>query len=202
MRYSVMFLLLGTVVLAPSSANACWRYRSCYGCSGCYGSCSGCYGHCYGCSGCHGGYASCWGCAGCYGCYGGSSYGCYGGTYGGGSCWGCYGAPPNNLNSALPAPATNRTSNYYETGSSSSLKVKLQVIVDDPTARITIDGQDTTSTGKVRQYESGELNAFQDFVYTVAIKRNGTLAREDDTRTVYVKAGDQVVIDFSHPLRP
>lgn len=76
------------------------------------------------------------------------------------------------------------------------------MIVDDPQAKITIDGHATSSTGTLRHYESSEVELYRDFTYTVALHRNGIPSRESDTRTVYVKAGDRVVIDFTRVSSP
>lgn len=189
MRYTLL-LLVGVAFSIPSEASACCKRRhSCYG--GGYGGYSGCYG---------GGHHS-----GCYGgqYHGGHSHsGCYGhGTVHAGGCWGggyshgstCQGSPQYQN---LPAPSSNRSSQYFESGSNVSRTVRMEVIVNDPSASLTIQGATTTSTGTVRTFESPELEANKDYVYTVTLNRSN---QEKDTRNITVRAGDKVVVDFTQP---
>lgn len=77
--------------------------------------------------------------------------------------------------------------------------MRLEVIVKDPAAIVTIDGFSTTSTGTARTYESPDLELNKDYYYTVSMKRNFHAQEAIDTRTVFVRAGDKAVIDFTQP---
>lgn len=200
MRYTLL-LLLGFALGMPSEASATCFRRSCYGCAGSY---SSCYGGCYGCYGtrCYG---SCYGArwsGGCYGCYG-STYSAYNHAAYWGTGYGYaqyYQSGTPYSQKPLPPASVNRTSNYYEQGQMDR-KVRLEVIVNDPGASIIIDGASTSSTGTTRTYESPELEINKDYTYTVTMKRGTSSQPEGDTRTVLVRAGDKVVIDFTQPSK-
>jgi uncharacterized protein (TIGR03000 family) len=168
-------LMLGALLFWPADASACHR-RSCYG--GCYG------GWNTRCSGCHGGrYYS--------GCTGGNHYGYN--TYN--HCAGGYYQNQNTIPSQPPAPGA-RSSNYYDSTPNRSRSVRLEVVVNDPSAKITIQGVTTSASGTVRRFESPMLDEGKHYTYTVSITRNGA---PTDTRQVNVLPGDRVVVDFTTP---
>jgi uncharacterized protein (TIGR03000 family) len=192
-------------------------YGGCYG--GGYGGCMGCYGGCYGGHkhGCRGGHHGCWGGGhgchgghrkhGCCGCYGGGygygCCGCYGGGYGHG-CMGCYGgggvAAPVVPGMAVPsgnpvAPATTPAPSKKSTSLEAAAPATLIVTVPAE-ARLTIDGEATTSTATQRVFTTPALNYGRDYTYTVQVefqKDGKTLAL---SKEVVVKAGEQTRVTF------
>jgi uncharacterized protein (TIGR03000 family) len=159
--------------------------RGCHGCSGCYGSCSGgCYGGCYG--GCHGGRrGGLFRGRGCRGCSG-VAYGC---SCSGG-CSGYYGPPPAGPKGENLPPPIKKT----------SVDMPANVLVTLPAdARLTIDGQPTTSVSAVRHFSTPNLAPDRDFVYSLKaeIVRDGR--RLESMRRVVVRAGQEsrVVFDFN-----
>ncbi len=193
------------------------------GCSGCYGGCFGCYGGyscggschgrkhgCCGCSGgcwgggsggCHGRKHGCCGCHGGYygGCYGGGCYGgaCFGGACSGGACFGGgYGgtvAPvvPAAPVTPAPAPATTPKKTSLEGAAPATL------IVNVPAeARLSIDGEATTSTATQRVFVSPALNFGREYHYTLEaeFQKDGKMVKV--TKEVAVKAGDETRVNF------
>ncbi len=177
-------------------------YGGCYGCyGGCYGGrrhgCCGCYGGCYG--GCHGCRGGCFGgrkhgCCGCYGgCYGG--YGCYGGCYGGYGCFGCAGGVggaivpgtivPPVAPAAPAAPATPKKTTLEDSAPAT-------LIVTVPAdARLSIDGEATTSTATQRIFVSPALNFGREYHYTLQaeFQKNGKIVTV--SKEVMVRAGEE-----------
>jgi uncharacterized protein (TIGR03000 family) len=182
------------------------------GCHGCWG---GCYGGCHGgrrmhgCCGCYGGGYSCWGgchgcrgggfCGrkhGCCGCYGGG-YGCYGvGCYGGmggyGAGFGGMGAPmvvPSTVAPPVAPAAPNKTS--LENSAPATLIVNVPA-----NARLSIEGEATTSTAMQRVFVTPALDFGHEYHYTVQaeFQKDGktvTLSKE-----VAVKAGEETRVRF------
>jgi uncharacterized protein (TIGR03000 family) len=130
-----------------------------------------------------------------YGCYGGG-YGCYGGGYGCyGGGYGCTGGPhhmpkmeekkgeqlgkPKGTDmGAIPAPAT--------------------IVVSLPAdARLTIDGNATTSTGDRRVFVSPDLNPGQEYHYTLTaqITSNGQTMRIE--KRIPVRAGQETPVSLT-----
>jgi uncharacterized protein (TIGR03000 family) len=147
-------------------------YGSCYGCSGgghhggrsrghghkgggCCG--GGCYGGCYGCCG---GYA--YGCCGggCHGCYGGGCHGCCGGGCYGCCGGGCIGGPVAPVPPTTPPPTPKKTS----LDSAAPATIVVNVPAD---ARLTIDGEATTSTSTQRVFVSPAINPGREYHYTL-----------------------------------
>jgi uncharacterized protein (TIGR03000 family) len=149
--------------------------RGCHGGGGCYGGGGGCYGG-YG-GGCHGGYGG-----GCHGGYGGgyAAVGCHGG-YGGG-CWGgaasYSGAPMGATVAPQPAPAPMPKPPAGTTTPPSDVRLPgaATIVVSLPEgAKLMVDGAATRSTAAVRTFTTPNLNAGQNYFYTLTaeIERDG-----------------------------
>ncbi|MGH7227023.1 MAG: TIGR03000 domain-containing protein [Gemmataceae bacterium] len=194
-----------------------------HGCSGCYGCMGGCYGSCHGgkhhrsqgcCGGCYGGcygnsYGCCGGgrkhhrskgcCGGCYGgCYGSSCYGgCYGGGYGGcyGGGYGGMGTPmvPGMMVPAAPAtpakPATKKSS--LENAAPATL-----IVTVPADARLSIDGESTTSTSTERVFVSPALTFGREYHYTLQaeFQKDGKTVKV--RKDVAITAGNETRVSF------
>jgi uncharacterized protein (TIGR03000 family) len=180
------------------------HHSSCYG--GCYGSSYGCCGgghkhHGHGCSGsCYGGcYGSSYGCCGgghkhhhrSHGCCGGCYGGCYGSSYGYGGCYGgsTIGAP------IVPAPVAPATPPVKKTSIDNAAPATLFVSVPAD-ARLTIDGEATTSTTTQRVFVSPALNFGREYHYTLQAEftKDGKVVKV--SKEVAVKAGDETRVNF------
>jgi uncharacterized protein (TIGR03000 family) len=188
-------------------------------CSGCYG--GGCYGggcfgggcfgggchggrghhggrRCHGCmGGCYGGYACMGGCmGGGYGCMGGG-YGCMGGGYGcmGGGCMGCGGGmmmPAGTVVPQVTVPATKMTQG----------PVPATIIVSIPTnARLTVDGQATTSTSNRRTLVTPALEQGSEYVYTLRAEMTNEGQTSAQEQVVRVRAGEITEHTFNFPAQ-
>jgi uncharacterized protein (TIGR03000 family) len=188
-------------------------YGGCYGCGGgghhkrshggchgnCYGGCYGnCYGGCYGCGGgghhkharrshgCHGGcYGNC-----CGGCYGGGCYGsCYGGGCYGGGCFGTPVAPPV----FMPEEKGKKTPST-SVDSAAPATIVVNVPAD---ARLTIDGEATTSTSTQRVFVSPTLNAGREYHYTLKAEfvKDGKVVKL--SKEIAVRAGNETRVQFA-----
>ena len=152
--------------------------RSCHGCRGCHG-CNGCHGcrKCHKCHGCH----SCHGCHACHGCHGCQAcHGCHA------VCTGCAGAP-------AVAPKKKKTA-----GDDASTEAPATILVNLPAdARLSIDGNATTSSSDRRTFNTPVLPVGEQFQYTLRaeILRDGRNIVE--TQQVNVRGGEETVVDFS-----
>jgi uncharacterized protein (TIGR03000 family) len=179
------------------------------GCNGGYGGCSGYYGGGYG--GCHGGWGGGYGgCSGYHhgggwgGGYGGCSgyhglhYGCgggygggyhHGGGYGGGSYQsGYYGGGYGYL------PASEYQQPYASNTNANAATIMVNIPAD---ARLTVDGNATTSTGNRRVLVTPALETGGSYVLRAEISTNGQSRVE--TREVMVRPGQTTVVDFNTP---
>jgi len=134
--------------------------RGCHGCSGCCGyvSCYGCHGcsGCYGCHGCYGGY-TCHGCCGCYG----HVVSCHG-------CCGCYGHVHVPVYSCCGyAPAGGGHAGHGKRAAAESSNAATVVVTLPADAKLTIDGNATTSTSSTRTFETPALDAGKTYSYTL-----------------------------------
>jgi len=164
------------------------RMKSCKGCSSSCHSCGGgCHGGCHGgCQGgCHGGYGCCGG-----GCHGG--YVCGGGCHGGAGCHGCTG----------PAPIPVKPKEKKEEKKTSLEPAPATIVVNLPAdAKLTVDGNPTTSTSAQRVFVSPALETGLEYSYTLTaeVVRDGKT--ETRTEKVAVRAGEEtkVEINFATP---
>jgi uncharacterized protein (TIGR03000 family) len=199
MYSAVLMVAMTTSPAIPDFGRRGGCYGGGYACSGGYG------GGGYGCSG-YGGYG--------YGCYGGGYRGCYGGGYGGcygggygyygrtgyGSYGGYYGSSPY-----FPTMPYLGGMSYYGEGSGySSTKLegdetsaRATITVRLPAdAKLTIDGDPTTSTSSERQFITPPLPRGKDFSYELRaeVQRNGkTLVA---TQQVRVQAGRDTQVEI------
>jgi uncharacterized protein (TIGR03000 family) len=183
MMYGVVLLM--AVTAGGESADLGRRNKGCCGCSGYVASCRG-----YSCSGCYGG-GGYGGYAGCGGGYGGGvpSYGCGGGvpSYGGGvPSYGCGGGVPHvphaghgkHVSAASPNAAT--------------------VVVTLPeNAKLTIDGDATTSTSSVRTFETPELVAGKTYSYTLEATFQQDGKPVVVSKKVQIEAGKTASVDLN-----
>jgi uncharacterized protein (TIGR03000 family) len=175
-------------LLGGRGCNGCQGCNGCRGgrCHGCQGSRGGCHG-CRGSRGCHG----CRGSRGCHGCNGGyvgCHGGCYGGCYGGAGCAGCAGT--------IVVPTDKKTKKMPPAGTQS--EVPATILVSLPAdARLTIDGNPTTSTSSERTFVSPALPQGQQFQYTLRaeIIRDGRTIAE--TQQINVRAGEETRVGFN-----
>jgi len=168
------------------SHGCCGGYSGCYGC---YGGNFGCSGGCYGSGhGCRGGHHRSHGCCGCCGGSYGGNYGCYGGNFGGLGCVGGVGGvivPP-------VAPTTTPKKTSLENSAPATLIVSVPA-----DARLSIDGEATTSMTTQRVFVSPALNFGREYHYTLQAEfvkdgKKVTLSKE-----VAVQAGEETRVSFS-----
>jgi uncharacterized protein (TIGR03000 family) len=151
-------------------------------CGGCYGCCGGCCGGCWGCcGGCCGG---CWGGGGYHGHHGGGGYAMAG--YGGAPY---YAMTPGTYDyqSAYAMPAGNTS--------------EARIVVNLPAeARLTIDGNPTTSTSTVRTFVTPPLTPGQVYHYTLAAQLERDGKPMTATKEVAVRPGQEtrVSLDFNN----
>jgi uncharacterized protein (TIGR03000 family) len=200
-------------------------YGGCYGGYGMgYGGCHGGYGMGYGgCSGmgyggCYGGYGmgyggcSGMGYGGCYGGYGMGYGGCYGGYgmgYGGctgmgyGGCYGGmgYGGGTILQGGTTTQPAGERAPAPKQKREESLLPAPATIVVDLPAdAKLLIDNEATTSTGRSRVFQSPTLNPGKEYQYTLTaqIVRDGKSVKAE--QVVTVKAGQTTPVTLTLPI--
>jgi uncharacterized protein (TIGR03000 family) len=100
-----------------------------------------------------------------------------------------YGAPP------LTASAEGSRAFYYQPDRPSPVRVNVRVPAFD--AKVWFDGSATQQQGINRSYESPALAAGRTYSYQVRAQwmENGQV--RETTRTVNVRAGENVVVDFT-----
>jgi uncharacterized protein (TIGR03000 family) len=162
---------------------------------------SGCYGGGYGYGCCGGGYG------GGYGCYGGGYGGCYGGGYGGGMSYGCCGSVVTTTPQTTPEVTPEPSNGDTEKKGDADMEKKgvrgptpARLLVQLPAdARLTIDGEATTSTSAVRVFNTPPLQPGRSYHYdlTAETNRNGVPVRT--TQRVQVRAGQQSRVVFTLP---
>ena len=194
-------VLLMAVTAGGESADLGQRSKGCCGCTGYVASCRG---GCYGCGcggyGCGGGY-SCgtwlrlrrlrYGGGGCYGCGGyAPSYGC--GGYGGGRATAAAAAPR-----ATAAAAASPTCGHGKHVSAASPNAATVVVTLPEDAKLTIDGDATTSTSSVRTFETPELVAGKTYAYTL----EATFQKDGKpvvvSKKVKIEAGKTATVDLN-----
>jgi uncharacterized protein (TIGR03000 family) len=189
----------------------CAGCAGCNGCGGCNGGKgflgghkwfkkdSGCCGGCNGCGGCDGG---CMGCNGCNGCNGGRGHkwfkrsngcggcdgGCGGGCGGCAGCVGCAGGSAGYHSTIIVMPKAD--SAVAQSAAPATIVVSLPA-----EAKLSIDGNSTTSTSERRVFVSPTLEAGQEYYYTLKAELNGQVKEE----RVTVKAGQEVTVKIEIP---
>jgi len=168
---------------------------SCHGCRGGHG-CRGCNGGCHGCRGGHG-------CRGCNGCHGGRCHGrCHGCN---GGCSG-YTACCGTAVVVSPCACSGGTVIVPEKKKDMPKKKKTAPEVDAPAviqvslpadARLTVDGNATTSTSENRTFVTPALPQGETFQYTLRaeIVRDGRTVVE--TQVVTVRGGEETRVPFN-----
>jgi uncharacterized protein (TIGR03000 family) len=176
------------------------RSRGCHGGNGCHASSS-----CHGSRGCHGGGLFAHrshGCHGGNGCNGG--YGCHASS----SCCGtvvdhgCHGAPAGGQ--AMPAPGKAPEpikALPKPTGEEANIPTPATIVVTLPAeAKLTVDGDATTSTSAIRVFASPVLERNKTFYYTL----NGELVRDGQvlktSQRVAVRAGEETRVELQFPI--
>jgi uncharacterized protein (TIGR03000 family) len=194
------------------------RHHGGGGCCGCYGG-GYAYGGCYGGGGWGGCYGGGWG-GGYGGCYGGGGYisgGCYGGMgmgYGSGIIsGGCYGGGTMMYGGGMIMPGagvqpgtgtgtggeklkTNPRSKETEVLAPTPATIVVELPAD---AKLSIDGEATTSTGSSRVFTSPELQPGREYHYTLKaeVVRDGKPVVVE--QTVAVKAGQPTPVTLTLP---
>lgn len=125
-------------------------------------------------------------------------------SFGWGNQWpGYYSAPRSYYYDSVP-----RTSYYYESPqqfdvtmpSYSDRQARLEIRLSDPNDEVIIQGQRMSGTGTVRHFVSPELTEGRNYNYTISIRRANSTRERDETRSVDVQAGSNLLIDFTRPL--
>ncbi len=171
--YSVVLMMAigGSADLADRGCCRCSCACSCScRCNGCHGCCGcSCRGRCHGCHGrrCHGCHA-CHGCCGCHAVV---------------TCHGCAGC-------ACAAPAAPK--------GKAEIEAPATIVVSLPAdARLSVDGNGTTSTSDRRTFTTPVLPTAEQFQYTLRaeIVRDGRTIVE--TQTVNVRGGQETAVPFN-----
>lgn len=143
---------------------------SCNGCSSCHSSCNGCHGgfrlfRGHGCNGCH---SSCNGCSvACTGCTGGGT-----------------------TTETTPDPKKKEMPKGKE-----EVSAPATIVVTLPAgAKLTVDGNVTTSTAAVRTFVTPAIETGSDYVYTLRAEVEGAV----ETQTVTVRGGQTTNVSFSN----
>jgi uncharacterized protein (TIGR03000 family) len=197
-----MYTVVLMMAMTGGSETTTFGGRRCNGCNGgCNGAvASGCHGGCNGRGhGCNGG-GRMFGRHGCNGggCHGG---GCHGGCSGASACHGgCHGG----VATVQPRRSGEFAEEQSETGPTPNRAapngmVPATIIVELPAeARLTVDGEATTSTSGRRVFRSPPLAQGSEYFYTInaEIMRNGQPVTV--TRRVPVTAGREtrITVDF------
>src|SRR5437762_1111793 len=122
-----------------------------------------------------------WGCKGCCGCCGYDCSGCCGGCCGGWCGGGCGGGLDVSGGKA---------------GAVAEGSAPATIVVNLPApAKLTIDGNTTSSTSERRVFVSPALEAGQEYYYTLKAEINGEVKEE----RVTVKAGQEVAVKIDFP---
>jgi len=80
-----------------------------------------------------------------------------------------------------------------------SMPAMVRVVLPAPDAKLTLEGQDTQGTGTVRDFTSPPLDPNQTYQYTVRAQWKQGDQTKEETRTVDVRAGSRVSVDFRNP---
>ncbi len=183
--------LLTMLWLIPEEASAQWgRGRG----SSWNGPRNGYYGNYYG-----GYYGNTWGWrGGVFGpryYYSGYPYGTYYSTPG----YPYYYSSPNVYYSGSNVSNEPRTSTYYDAGAPTinERQARVQVRLANASDELIVQNVPVPSSGMVRDFVSPDLESGKNYVYTIAVRRAGSVATADDTRQLEVKAGGSYTIDFT-----
>jgi uncharacterized protein (TIGR03000 family) len=183
--YSVVLMM----ALSGGSESVDFGRAKCHGCSGCSGVVASCSGSCHGRARrarCHGCTGACHGRSRCHGCHG-----CHGVVYAPACCGGTVvpGAPPVKMmpKEKIPTPPAKT-----ETSAPATIVVSLPA-----DARLTVDGNATTSTSERRTLVTPDLEFGSTYVYTLRaeVVRDGRAVVE--TQEVTVRGGETTNVPFS-----
>jgi len=189
-------------------------YVSCHGGGhGCFGGCSGCHsgGHgcrggglfsglfrkhgCNGCNGCHG---SCHGgYVGCHGSHGGFGGCTGGGYYGGGGYPGGVIVPGTGPGGVIVEPKTKEMPKGKDKDKTSLERPATIVVTLPEGARLSIDGNNTTSTSATRTFITPALDVNSDYVYTLRAEVMVEGRPVVETQTVTVRGGQMSTVPFN-----
>jgi uncharacterized protein (TIGR03000 family) len=76
---------------------------------------------------------------------------------------------------------------------------RVEIRLPDPQATIWVQGQEISSAGSVRQFQSPQLDPAQQYTYTVKAQWRGNGQLVEEERRVKVQANGQAVVDFTKP---
>ena len=179
-------VLLMAVTAGGESADLGRRSKGCCGCTGYVASCRGCYGC--------GGYTAGYGCGGyaapAYGCggYSAPSYGC--GGYAA-PAYGCGGAPVYGCGGGVPHMG------HGKKVSAASPNAATVVVTLPADAKLTIDGDATTSTSEVRTFETPELVTGKTYAYTLEATFQQDGKPVVVSKKVRIEAGKTATVDLN-----
>ncbi|MBL8795107.1 MAG: TIGR03000 domain-containing protein [Planctomycetia bacterium] len=190
-----------------SCDGGCWSCSGGHGCNGCFGGawrrgrlfdlghgCNGCDGGCHGCDG------ACFGCDG--GCHGGFFRGLFGRLHGCGGCFGCdggcFGGHGGDIIHVPAAPASPEPPKAAEPNGKAAMgAAKATLVLNVPAdARVTIDGEATSSNSNVRVFSTPTLQAGYSYRYIVQAEMVVNGQKVVETKAVNVRAGEETRVNF------
>jgi len=149
--------------------------------------------------------------------YGGNGGGYYGGSGYYGSGYPSYGSGgyaysqpgyggtmysnPSYMSGGTYMGSSDMSGSVYQAGYAGmnmSNIARLDIIVPDDSAELTIQGQKVGGMGRHRMFVSPSLEQGKEYTYTISVKGSQVRGGED-TRKIDVKAGGQFTVDFSRP---
>lgn len=95
--------------------------------------------------------------------------------------------------------AVARQSNYpLPENRNAAGAARLEVLL--PTdAELFVDGKKTSQTGTARKFTTPDLKPGQEYIYELRARWNGKAGKNEETRRIAFRAGQQVKVDFSKP---
>ncbi len=99
-------------------------------------------------------------------------------------------------------PPASRSQPAPEAAVAGRNHVRLEVVLPDPNAEVWVEGQKTTTTGRVRTFESPELQPNRSYTYNLRASwmQDGRPVTQD--RQVQVVTGRSTTVDFTQPPGP
>jgi uncharacterized protein (TIGR03000 family) len=77
--------------------------------------------------------------------------------------------------------------------------VRIDVTVPDPDAEVIVQGYQVKSKGRTRSFISPTVEPGQAFAYVITMQRAVDGRTVDETRTIDVRAGAKIAVDFTKP---
>ena len=102
----------------------------------------------------------------------------------------------------LPATTWQNPGTITNQPANSPTKGTIQVLLPTADAQVLVDGNQTTSLGMTRFFESPDLEPGKTFTYTIQASWNKGTQPVTEVRTVQVSAGRVSAADFTRPPEP